>query len=122
MNREDLEVGKVYVNDIEEERLILAIGDSQVFVKDLFHGNEFTINIAYVLEHYKPKPKERKTITLTEHITDGSVRFLTDDLKFVYCIGKTLTKLKELKGDYHIIKAPNARTITLDAETFEVVE
>lgn len=76
------------------------------------------------IKDWKLKPKERKTITLTEHIVDGVARFLADDnetVEYDMDLNKCVLSEKWPKNIYHIIKAPNARTITLDAETFEVI-
>lgn len=122
MNREDLEVDRVYVKANGDELITKYIGSKYLIAEDGY-GEEKTHSISHALIYWKPKPEERKTITLTEYIVDGSIKFLADDYRNFVTMDKRViwTSIFDTEN-YHIIKAPNARTITLDAETFEVVD
>ena len=117
-----IEVGKkyIYAYDVIE---VLAVGKEKVFYayEEKENDNEFVKYIKIALKDFEEL--DRETITLTEHICNyGAVNFLTNDLKLICYYSNEKNKLIEIQYKEKCIKAPNARSYKVYADTLEPVK
>jgi len=116
-----IEVGKkyIYADDVIE---VLAVGKEKVFYvyEEKEDDNEFVKYIKIALKDFEEI--ERETITLTEYVCDGGYTiWLTPDFKYVTFFGNQ-NGLFEVIYKEKFIKAPNARSYKVYADTLEPVK
>jgi len=118
-----IEVGKKYIYSYDVIK-VLAIGKEKVFYEyevKKENQNEFTKYIDHALKNWNEI--ERETITLTEYICDNScIIFLTNDFKYIALYTTKPNKLIEIQYKEKCIKAPNARSYKVYADTLEPVK
>jgi len=117
-----IEVGKKYKHGLGIIE-VLGIGREKVFYEyiDKENQNELTKYIYHALENWNEI--ERETITLTEHICDNScIIFLTNDFKYIALHTTKPNNLIEIQYKEKCIKAPNARSYKVYADTLEPVK